>query len=113
MKKLLIVGFSSAFILAGCGGGVPKCGDSETKKLVSEIADEEMASQIGRAAANKFTYSLEAIRTTDVHDKTGAFECAAELAIHASNGGKNSIPITYTVEKTDDKKQFYVQVYGL
>mgnify|MGYP006113370931 CR=1 FL=1 len=101
-------------LLAGCSPSVPKCGDSETTDLVKQIANEEMISQLGAESAKLFSYSVNAIRTTDENDKTGAFECAAQLEIHASNkGNSNEIPITYTVEMTDDGEEFYVNVYGL
>lgn len=101
-------------LLGGCSPSVPKCGDSETTDLVKEIANDEMINQLGADAAKIFSYSVNAIRTTDENDKTGAFECAAQLDIHASTTGQsNEIPITYTVEMTDDGEQFYVNVYGL
>ncbi|NGZ15670.1 hypothetical protein HGG78_18345 [Vibrio aestuarianus] len=101
-------------LLGGCSPSAPKCGDSETTDLVKEIANDEMINQLGAEAAKIFSYSVNAIRTTDENDKTGAFECAAQLDIHASTTGQsNEIPITYTVEMTDDGEQFYVNVYGL
>lgn len=101
-------------LLGGCSNSVPKCGDSETTDLVKQIANDEMISQLGAESAELFSYSVNAIRTTDENDKTGAFECAAQLEIHASSTGEsNELPITYTVEVTDDGKEFYVDVYGL
>ncbi len=108
---LLVMGLSS--LLVGCGGGAPACSDTETKDLVRQIASEEMAKQIGGEAAKQFSYKVNAIRTTDTNEKTGANECAAQLEVIASNGGTNELPIEYTVEVTDDKEEFYVTVYGL
>ncbi|CAH8235478.1 hypothetical protein [Vibrio aestuarianus] len=114
-NKLIKVGVISigALSLFGCGNDVPTCSAKETQDLVKQIANEEMGNQIGVEAASNFTYSLKGIRTTDENDKTGAFKCAADLYIHAANGGENDIPITYTVEGTDDGKEFYVNVFGL
>ena len=96
------------------GSGVPKCGDSETVSLVKQIADREMGNQLGREAANIFSYKVGAIRTTSTNEQTGSYECAAQLGITASTTGEtNEIPITYTVEATDDGEEFYVNVYGL
>ena len=100
-------------VLAACYQSVPKCGDTETIVLVKQISDREMVTQLGAEAAKMFSYEVQAIRTTSTNEKTGEHECAAELKIKASNGASNSIPITYTVEKTDDGKQFYVNVFGL
>jgi len=99
--------------LAACSPSVPKCSDDQTIDLVKEIADREMGRQLGAEAAKMYSYDVQAIRTTNTNDKTGAHECAAELKIIAKNGGGNSIPITYTVEKTEDTGQLYVNVFGL
>ncbi|MGK9046691.1 hypothetical protein KXR63_04895 [Stutzerimonas chloritidismutans] len=97
--------------LSGCGSGVPGCGDQETKDLVSSIADREFAKQMGAEAAQLIKWKVIAIRTTDENEKTGAFECAANLEV-SGPGGTHEAPITYTVEKTDDG-DFYVNVFGL
>ncbi|MDP2789421.1 MAG: DUF2628 domain-containing protein [bacterium] len=93
--------------------GVPKCGDSDVTKLVTGIADQKMTKQLGAEAAKTFTYAVEAIRTANTNEKTGALECAADLKINGNNGKSNSMPITYTVENTDDGKDIYVKVFGL
>ncbi|ATI46686.1 hypothetical protein CO725_13705 [Vibrio parahaemolyticus] len=114
MKKVILGLMPLVISLAGCSPTVPKCSDSETTDLVKEIANDEMVNQLGLETSKLFTYSVNAIRTTDENEKTGAFECAAQLEIHASNtGNSNEIPITYTVEMTDDGEQFYVNVFGL
>ncbi|MBD1584170.1 hypothetical protein [Pseudoalteromonas sp. S16_S37] len=73
-----------------------------------------MIKQLGEDSAKLFTYEVLGIRTTNTHDKTGAHECAADLSIIASTTGKNKeIPITYTVELTDNGEEFYVEASGL
>lgn len=107
---LLLIVISSGLF----GSNVPKCGDSETVDLVKKIADGEMENQLGRAAADIFSYHVGAIRTTSINEQTGSHECSAQLGITASNTGEiNEIPITYTVEITDDGEEFYVNVFGL
>lgn len=114
MNKVILGLIPLTIALAGCSPTVPKCGDSETTDLVKQIANDEMINQLGLEASKTFTYSVNGIRTTDENEKTGAFECAAQLEIHASKIGNSSeIPITYTVEMTDDGEQFYVNVFGL
>lgn len=93
--------------------GVPKCGSSDVTTLVTQIADREMTKQLGVKAAKMFTYKVQTIRTTNTDENTGAHECASDLKIINNNGKSNSIPITYTVEKTDDGKNIYVNVFGL
>lgn len=111
--KLLFTAVALA-AASGCSNTAPKCSAEETVELVKEIADREMTRQFGSEFAANFSYSLEAIRTQVTHEQTGAHECAAQLAITASNtGATNEAPITYTVELTDAKGEFFVNVYGL
>ena len=110
---IILPAIAATVFLAGCSQSVPKCGDAESVNLVKQIADREMAKQLGADAAEFFSYEVEAIRTTSTNEQTGAHECAADLKVKGKNGVDSSLPITYTVEKTDDGKQFYVQVFGL
>ncbi len=106
--------FLNFIAVSGCSQSVPKCGDTKTIDLVTQIADREMGKQLGAEAAKIFSYSLGAIRTTNTNEQTGAHECACQLSITASNTGQtNEIPITYTVEKTDKGDEIYVNVFGL
>ncbi len=114
MKKLIIPVILSTAAIAGCSQSVPKCSDTEATDLVKQIANREMGNQLGAEAAKMFSYTVSAIRTTSTNEQTGAHECAAQLGITASNTGQtNEIPITYTVEMTDNGEEFYVNVYGL
>lgn len=114
MKKLIIPSILSTIVISGCSQSVPKCGDTETTDLVKQIADREMGNQLGSEAAKMFSYTVGAIRTTSTNEQTGAHECAAQLGITASNTGQtNEIPITYTVEMTDNGDEFFVNVFGL
>ncbi|WP_201529661.1 hypothetical protein [Psychrobacter frigidicola] len=113
MNKLLLV-IPLIALISGCSSSVPKCSAPEVIDTVKEIANEEMGVQLGSETAAVFTYAINSIRTTDEKDKTGAFECAAQLEIHANtNGNSTEIPITYTVEQTDNEEDFYVNVFGL
>lgn len=105
---------AGAVTLAGCSASAPKCSDDETVDLVKEIANDEMINQLGPEMGKLFSYSVSAIRTTHSDEKTGSFECAAQLEIKASNTNQtNEIPIEYTVEITDNEEEFFVTVYGL
>lgn len=106
------VGIFIIWLLFGSGSSVPSCSDSDTKDLVVQISNDELTKQVGSKVANQVRMSVGAIRTTYTDEKTGAYECSAELDISGPNG-KNSIPITYTVEMTDNGEEFYVQVLGL
>lgn len=114
MKLKFATSICAVLVIAGCTKQVPKCNDTESLELVKQIANTEMANQLGLEASNLFSYSLGFIRTQSTDDETGAHECAAELYIKASNtGDTNTLPITYTVELTDDGKEIYVNVFGL
>ena len=110
IKYLTAVAFAA--LLTGCGSPVPVCSDEQSTDLVKEIAAREMSNQLGDAAAASFTYAVNAIRTTSTNEGTGAHECAAELAV-IGPGGTSPLPITYTIEQTDDGEQFYINVFGL
>jgi hypothetical protein len=111
-------GFACLLILVSCSSTAPKCGDSETLNLVEQILAENTVYD---------EFELIYIRTTDKNEETGSFECAANVKMKNTNGGVNfmadnlidmvgvdkEISITYTVELTDSRDEFFVQVYGL
>lgn len=95
------------FFISACSNNVPSCSDPEVNDLALEITRDEINRQYGQGAANETSLSLDAIRTTNQNEKTGAYECAAELSIN-----EEQFPITYTVELTDDQR-VYVTIFGL
>ncbi len=112
--KLLITLFlvATAMTLSACSQSVPKCSDSEVVKLVTDITGEELAKQLGEDVVKMVSFSVDAIRTTNTNQNTGAYECAADLKM-TGKAGTSSVPITYSVENTDDGNSIYVNVYGL
>lgn len=105
-KQLVAIGFpvaaflTLALVSVGLSGSVvPKCGDPETINLVKKIAERKYPF---------FSPTVSVIRTTSTSKQTGAHECAAQLDTLAGNA-----PITYTVGRTDDGKEVYVNVFGL
>lgn len=113
MKKYLVISVAllSGF-MAGCGLKVPKCNNLQSTNLVIDIAKGELIKQIGKDETSLLNLAVTAIRTTETNSKTGAHQCAGQLEV-SGPGGNNAIPITYTVEITDDGKQFFVNVFGL
>jgi hypothetical protein len=110
---------ASFVLLAGTAflplsGSSTTCSSKDVTQLVTEIAGEVMEEQVGLKAAMLFSYDIDFIRTTGVNEKTGTQECAAELKLnHSEADDFSKLPITYTVEKTDDGEGIYVNVYGL
>lgn len=59
---------------------------------------------------NKTRYELEAIRTVDKNKETGAYVCAGVVKTYNKETKEKlgEANIAYAIEKTDDKKSFYV-----
>ena len=111
VASLVLLFGTASFPLVGLS---PTCSSKDVTQLVTEIAGEAMEEQVGLKAALLFSYEVDYIRTTDANEKTGTQECAAELKLnHRETGDTNKLPITYTVENTDDGEGIYVNVYGL
>jgi len=94
---------------------VPSCSDSDSTALVIEISKGELVSQDpsfkSKIDDGSLSLVLDAIRTTGTNENTGSHTCAANLKVE-NKGQGGSLPITYTIEPTDDG-QFYINVYGL
>lgn len=106
-----ICAISCVAVLAACADPVPKCDDGQVMNLVRQISDKMLSKRAGVGPAS--TVSLEAIKNPDTSWRTGARECAADLKFTAANGAATSAPITYKVEKTNDGKNVFVNVFGL
>lgn len=111
MYKTLCVA-TAVLGLAACSGGTANCSSTETQELVFDITKDELANLYGQETANAFSFSLDMIRTLTRDEDVGYFECAADLTFTVENESE-SAPIEYTVTQTDDKKHFYVEVFGL
>lgn len=113
----------AATTLSGCNDGTPKCDSTAAKNLVIRIAQKQLDSAMaamknsqmsGLAPANPaaIKLSVDNVRTTAHQSSPDVYQCAADLGM---NNGANStsIPVTYSVQQTDDGKQVYVSVSGL
>jgi len=87
------------------------CSSNDVTGLVTDIAKDEMA-KYAHFTGEVTNHEVQSIRTTNTNKQTGALECAANLAFSV-NSQASSIPITYTVEITDNKEEIYVNVFGL
>ncbi|MEI6895600.1 MAG: DUF2628 domain-containing protein [Colwellia sp.] len=112
------IGFPLAalfFILLASGGfgsNVPECGSSDATNVVISISEDELIRTLGAEVAESISISVNAIRTTATNEQTGEYECAAQLFIRGPEA-TNDIPITYTIEMTNNGEEFYVNVFGL
>jgi len=129
---MVVIGIGTALMLSGCGESAIKCDNGDAKKLVMEVAKNEIINQqYGRfvtyqelkkqSAENpeakrtletiekqysEATPTLTNIRTKNMDNKLGKSECAAE--IHYSNGNKTDI--TYNLSRTSEGK-LYTEVF--
>ena len=105
----LASGLTMQYLING-SGGTPKCGDSETKKLVIDIAKVELSKQGMSNIISKLSFEVDNIRTSNYNESVDKYECLADFKM-TGNQTKN-LPISYTVEATDDGESFYVNVFG-
>ena len=106
----LILG-AIALIFVGCSNPTPKCSDKETKDWVIDIAKDELKEQGMESLIPQLKFEIETIRTTKYDKNIDRYECAADFKM-IGNANTTTLPITYTVESTDKKGEFYVTVDG-
>ncbi len=103
-----------SFSIIACSSSTPKCSDGETKDLVVEIAKEQLLKSGFGSVMDKLEMKVDNIRTIKYEKEIDRYTCQADLVIkNKENNQSKNFPITYTVQKTDDGKRFYVEVYGL
>jgi len=109
-KNLFLLSIVGIIGFTGCTSSTPKCGDSETKDLVIQIAKDELTKQGMSKIIPKLDFEVANIRTTAHNKDVDSYQCASDFKMI---GDKTKIlAITYTVEATDDGESFYVNVYG-
>jgi hypothetical protein len=97
-------------LLDNLSSGTPKCSASKTKKLVIQIAKEEFTKQGMSKIIPKLDFAVTNIRTTNHNDSVDSYQCAADFKMIGKK--TSTLPITYTVEVTDNRESFYVSVFG-
>ncbi|MDX9756655.1 MAG: hypothetical protein RBT52_04020 [Sulfurimonas sp.] len=111
MKKYLIsISLIGMIGLTGCTNSTPKCGDSETKDLVIQIAKDKLTQQGMSTIIPKFNFEVAKIRKIEHNKDVDSYQCAADFKMIGDQ--TKTLPITYTVEATEDGKSFYINVYG-
>ncbi|WP_456401432.1 hypothetical protein [Persephonella sp.] len=113
LVKSLILSVISFPIIA-CSSSTPKCSDSETKELVINIAKDQLLRTGFGDVIDKLEMKVENVRTIEYQKDVDKYMCKTEFILkNKENNQQNILPITYTVQKTDNGKRFYVEVYGL
>jgi hypothetical protein len=119
MKYKIILLAACTVAIASCGTKAPECGDQQVQDLATQIIKDTSRKQMEalypygmpdeiKNKLDNLKLSLAAIRTTATNKETGAQECAAEL-----DNGTGKVAITYKVELTNKKGEFYVTVNGI
>ncbi|ENO0290391.1 hypothetical protein ACAD15_001402 [Enterobacter bugandensis] len=111
MKINMLLVLTAVGLIVGCGDKTPKCNSDDAKNLVVDIARKTI--EKGMTLDKDVQISVENVRTLSHESGLDVYQCAAELTFAKPNM-KDSLPITYRVQKTEDGKgQFYINVYGL
>lgn len=118
-------------ILTGCKGtSAPECSSEDAKKTVTTILEDGLLESLSQAEQQfkyyaksnniefkselfeEIEFSLVNIRTTEINEKLGSFQCKAEISAKFNNTIENK-PITFTSEQTDGGKGYYIQVMNI
>lgn len=106
MKKIAFASVALASVLlAGCVGGTPDCGDTDTLSVIDQAIEmevEKYASQFGQGAAEEFmgildTYEISNIRTLDYDEGVDSYQCDARIT-YVHNDRERSVDFTYRVD---------------
>lgn len=124
MKFKLSLLCISTSLLVGCGDSTPKCNSDDAKSLVVDISQKQIKKQFDQLRnsqmsgmvpkdADNIKLNVINVRTIKHDSSLDTYTCSADLKMSLPEK-KNEIPITYNIQKTDDKKgQFYINVFGL
>lgn len=124
MKLNLALLFIAASLLVGCGDSTPKCNSDDAKSLVVDISKKQIKKQFDQLRnsqmsemvpkdADNIRLDVINVRTIKHDSSLDTYTCSADLKMTLTEK-TNEIPITYNIQKTDDKNgRFYINVFGL
>lgn len=111
MKINILLLLIAAGLIVGCGDKTPKCNSDDAKNLVVAIARKTI--EKGMTLDKDVQITVENVRMVSHESNLDIYQCAADLKFAKPNM-KDSLPITYRIQKTEDGKgQFYINVSGL
>jgi hypothetical protein len=106
MKKATLAGLSLASaLLAGCVGGTPDCGDTDTLSILDQAIEAEVekyAPQTQRGTPEEFmgildTYEISNIRTQAYDEDVDSYQCDARVT-YTYHDRERSVDFTYRVD---------------
>ena len=111
MKINILLVLIAAGLMVGCGDKTPKCNSDDAKNLVVDIARKTI--EKGMTLDKDVQISVENVRTVSHESGLDVYQCAADLTFAKPNM-KDSLPITYRIQKTEGGKgQFYINLFGI
>lgn len=111
MKINILLLLIAANLIVGCGDKTPKCNSNDAKNLVVDTARKTI--EKGLTLDKDVQISVENVRTVIHESGLDVYQCTADLTFAKPNM-KDSLPITYRIQKTDEGKgQLYINVSGL
>ena len=117
MKKAIFAGLSLASaLLAGCAGGTPDCGDTDTLSILDQAIEAEVekyAPQTQRGTAEEFmgildTYEISNIRTLDYDEHIDSYQCDARIT-YVYHDRERSVDFTYRVDTDQASGQTLIE----
>ncbi len=95
----------ASVLLAGCAGGTPNCGDTDTLSVLDQAIEMEVenyASRTQRGTAEEFlgildTYEISNIRTLDYDKEVDSYQCDARVT-YVYHDRERSVDFTYRVD---------------
>jgi hypothetical protein len=106
MKKAMLAGLSLASVLlAGCAGGTPDCGDTDTLSILDQAIEAEVekyAPQTQRGTPEEFrgildTYEISNIRTQAYDEAVDSYQCDARVT-YTYRDRERFVDFTYRVD---------------
>ena len=95
----------ASVLLAGCAGGTPDCGDTDTLSILDQAIEAEVekyASQTQRGTPEEFrgildTYEISNIRTQAYDEDVDSYQCDARVT-YTYHDLERSVDFTYRVD---------------
>ena len=117
MKKAIFAGLSLASaLLAGCAGGTPDCGDTDTLSILDQAIEAEVekyAPQTRRGTPEEFmgildTYEISNIRTQAYDEDVDSYQCDARIT-YVYHDRERSVDFTYRIDTDQASGQTLIE----
>ncbi len=99
--------------LAACAPAVPDCSDAATAALLRQSVERQLRSLPGSAALEQLAVEFDAVRTLRRDFRSGAWQCAAELQVHASfasaSNGFDVLDLAISALGGNQRLRFFVE----